>query len=326
MAGPDSDQNPRLTKAGSTTLEQELVRASLAPTTRAAYMRSVNMLRKYLSSVCPGSKFFPVSRTNLAGFITHLFAAKYASSTILSTVSAISFSHKIVGLGDPADNFYIKKLLAGVHKKASTVDLRKPIDLCMLGNLAKVSIEVIPDQFTQLCISAMFMLAFHGFLRIGEITVRSGVPAEHVIQRKDLVVVPGSTRHGKAKPSLQLTIRHGKHQKVGKPIVLEIDSQSRECPVTHICRYLKTRGQSTGPLFVFPDRTPITRTYFASQLRACLSYAGYDPTGYKCHSFRIGSTTTAAARGFTDIQIQTMGRWKSAAFRKYIRIPMMKLY
>ena len=102
----------------------------------------------------------------------------------------------------------------------------------------------------------MLMLAFHGFLRIGEITVRSGVPAEHVIQRKDLVVVPGSTRHGKAKPSLQLTIRHGKHQKVGKPIVLEIDSQSRECPVSHICRYLKTLGQSTGPLFVFPDRTP----------------------------------------------------------------------
>ena len=132
----------------------------------------------------------------------------------------------------------------------------------MLGNLAKASIEVIPDQFTQLCISAMFMLAFHGFLRIGEITVRSGVPAEHVIQRKDLVVVPDSTRRGKAKPSLQLTIRHGKHRKVGKPIVLEIGSQAREA---HICRYLKTRGQSTGPLFVFPDRTPITRTYFASQ-------------------------------------------------------------
>ena len=97
MAGPDSDQNPRLTKAGSTSLEQELVRASLA--------RSVNMLRKYVSAVCPGTKFFPVSRTNLAGFITRLFAAKYASSTILSTVSAISFSHTIVGLGDPADIF-----------------------------------------------------------------------------------------------------------------------------------------------------------------------------------------------------------------------------
>ena len=137
MAGPDSDQNPRLTKAGSTALEQELVRALLAPTTCAAYMRSVNMLRKYLSYVCPGTKFSPVSRTNLAGFITHLFAAKYASSTILSTVSAISFPHKIVGLGDPADNFYITKLLAGVHKKASTVDLRSLLISVCLATLQR---------------------------------------------------------------------------------------------------------------------------------------------------------------------------------------------
>ena len=71
---------------------------------------------------------------------------------------------------------------------------KKPIDLGMLGHLAKASIYVIPDKFTQLCIAAaMFMLAFHGFLRIGEITVRSGVPSEHVIQRSDLVVVPGNT-------------------------------------------------------------------------------------------------------------------------------------
>ncbi|KAK2165462.1 hypothetical protein NP493_1364g00033 [Ridgeia piscesae] len=79
------------------------------------------------------------------------------------------------------------------------------------------------------------MLAFHGFLRIGEITVRPGVVAEHVIKRSDLVIVPA--RDG-VKSSLQLTIRHAKHQHVGRPIVLEINSQSHNCPVVHICRYL----------------------------------------------------------------------------------------
>ena len=79
--------------------------------------RSINMLRQYLSSACPGTRFFHVFRTNLAGFLTHLFSAIYASSTILSTVSAISYSHKIVGLADPADNFYIKKTFQYVFKK-----------------------------------------------------------------------------------------------------------------------------------------------------------------------------------------------------------------
>ncbi|KAK2175933.1 hypothetical protein NP493_8g09036 [Ridgeia piscesae] len=65
--------------------------------------------------------------------------------------------------------------------------------------------------------------------------------------------------------------------------------------------------------------------YFSSQLSACLSHAGYDPSLYKCHSFRICAATTAATRGYTDVQIQSMGRWRSAAFRRYIRIPMMTL-
>ena len=130
-----------------------------------------------------------------------------------------------------------------------TMDLRQPIDLKLLGLLVRAAKYVIPDRFLQLCIAAMFMLAFHGFLRIGEITVRPGVVAEHVIKRSDLVIVPA--RDG-VKSSLQLTIRHAKHQHVGRPIVLEINSQSHNCAVVHICRYLHTRGSSPGPLFCFP--------------------------------------------------------------------------
>ena len=69
----------------------------------------------------------------------------------------------------------------------------------------------------------------------------------------------------------------------------------------------------------------LTEVPSQEQLTACLSHAGYDCSQYKCHSFRIGAATTAATRGFTDAQIQTMGRWRSAAFRRYIRIPMVQL-
>ena len=150
--------------------------------------------------------------------------------------------------------------------------------------------------------------------------MRPGVLTEHVIKRSDLIIVPARDSF---KSSLQLTIRHAKHQHVGRPIVLEINSQSRNCPVVHICRYLHTRGSSPGPLFVFPDKTPTSRTYFSLyfsfQLSACLSHAGNDPS----LSFRIGAATTAATWGYTEVQIQTRGR--SAAFRRYIRIPMMTL-
>ena len=74
------------------------------------------MLRTYISSVSPGKRVFPVSQNNLAGFITHMYSGNYASSTILSTVSAVSYSHKIFGLTDPADNFYIKEASTGYSK------------------------------------------------------------------------------------------------------------------------------------------------------------------------------------------------------------------
>ena len=41
-----------------------------------------------------------MSRSNLAGFITNMLAANYASSTILLPGSAVSYNHKIVGLAE----------------------------------------------------------------------------------------------------------------------------------------------------------------------------------------------------------------------------------
>ena len=56
-----------------------------------------------------------------------------------------------------------------------------------------------------------------------------------------------------------------------------------------------------------------------------LQWAGLDPTKYKAHSFRIGAATTAADMGMSETHIQLMGRWKSTAFRRYIRIPMLQM-
>ena len=45
-----------------------------------------------------------------------------------------------------------------------------------------------------------------------------------------------------------------------------------------------------------------------------------NPSVYKGHSFRIGAASHAAERGMSDAQIRILGRWKSNAFLKYIRV------
>jgi hypothetical protein len=61
-------------------------------------------------------------------------------------------------------------------------------------------------------------------------------------------------------------------------------------------------------------------------LQLSLKFAGLNVKNYKSHSFRIGAATTAWAKGFSEEQIQQMGRWNSEAFKKYIRIPLFKKY
>ena len=73
------------------------------------------------------------------------------------------------------------------------------------------------------------------------------------------------------------------------------------------------------------DGTPVSRKFFTEHLQLAISACGFPKNLYQAHSFRIGAATAAAESGLSDIQIQCMGRWKSAAFKKYIRIPVIKL-
>ena len=189
----------------------------------------------------------------------------------------------------------------------------------------------------------MFLLAFHAFLRIGEITVHSRTRSEYVIQAADVSI---SHSH------IVLVLCHFKHNTSGRPVTLHISqTQNKYCPVQALSRFLKVRGSFNGPLFGFANASLISRNYFCQYLRKALQWVGLDPSKYKAlecvgldpskykalqwvgldpskykaHNFRIGAATTAADMGMSDTQIQSMGRWKSTAFKSYIRIPMLQM-
>jgi hypothetical protein len=89
--------------------------------------------------------------------------------------------------------------------------------------------------------------------------------------------------------------------------------------------YCKMRGKANGPLFMFQDNTPISRHMFSNQLQISLTFLGYDTKFYQSHSFGIGAAIWAKSRGVSDDQIQLCGRWKSDAYKTYIRIPLLNI-
>lgn len=88
------------------------------------------------------------------------------------------------------------------------------------------------------------------------------------------------------------------------------------CPVNAITKYLTLSNHKAGPLFQFTCGTPVSYAFFSSSLKSLLTFIGLNTQIYKGHNFRIGAATSAAAEGIP----QTVGRWKSNAFKNYIRM------
>ena len=78
---------------------------------------------------------FPIPISFLGNFIAYMFEQEYAPSSILSMVSALSFVHKLLMVWDPADTFFIKKMLQGCKKLRCQVDARLPITINILEKL-----------------------------------------------------------------------------------------------------------------------------------------------------------------------------------------------
>lgn len=170
-------------------------------------------------------------------------------------------------------------------------------------------------------LKAIYLLAFHAFLRLGEIVVCDQQHIDLVIQRQDV------SQQLTAIPGLQLVLRYFKHKKDQNPIVIFVkaNASSPFCPVSHMSRYLNIFRHMSGPLFQFADGKPVTYAFVSENLRSAIRFIGLNPRRYKGHSFRIGAATHASNLGFSENAIQIMGRWHSNAVRRYIRLETLEI-
>ena len=93
------------------------------------------------------------------------------------------------------------------------------------------------------------------------------------------------------------------------------------CPVAAVLAYLATRGSDPGLLFTDTKKRPLLKARFVDCIRGILDVTGYPSNQFAGHSFRIGMATSAAQAGIQDSTIQALGRWNSAAFLTYTKMP-----
>lgn len=297
-----------------------LLNNSLAPSSRASYKNALGHFITFVQTYYPSSSVFPASADTLAQFITSCHLRQLRPSTITTYISAVGYIHKLYGWANPSDSFIVKKLLQAL-RKIQPADKRHPFTTDKLRSIVTCLPTILADPFKQRLYKAMILTSFFGLLRVGEIALSpKGQP--NVIQRHNL----GLAHKGNKVTGIDIYMSSFKHsQGQGSHIPLALQPLKQICPVRALLAYLKLAPAHPGPLFQHVSGVPVTVSEFRSVLRSCVLACHLDPSLYTSHSLRIGGATHAHLRNMSPSQICRLGRWKSSAFKKYIRIDTLPL-
>ena len=240
-------------------------------------------------------------------FTTYLSNFKNLSvSSIRCYLSGIAFYTKLKYDHDHTKSYAMKLLLRAFGKrKHSTVNIRKPIGKTLMNSLCKNVLRSNMCTYYRYAYATMYYLMYSAALRIGELC-QSG-STTHTIMFKQVKLSP---------PIIRLHLESFKHSN-GEELNMEIKCNKFFCNI--IGKYISLRGTHKGPLVCHKNQAPFTRLEFVRQLKRQLALLNHNETHYNTHSFRIGKATDMHTNGASNSQIETFGRWRSDAYKKYIK-------
>ena len=106
-------------------------------------------------------------------YISYLAIQKKAPTTISTYVSAISTWHKMHNYVDPCEEYHVKRALKGVAKGGKNPDGRAPVTIELLGKLLRALKYVCDSDYDACMFKCVFLMAFFGLFRIGELVCDS---------------------------------------------------------------------------------------------------------------------------------------------------------
>ena len=227
-------------------------------------------------------------------------------------MSAIAYVHKVSGLVNPTESFIVKNLLHATRRHSS-IGIRHAFSIKDIANIVKALPDIVTEPYLLIMYKAMILIAFFGLLRVGEITTHG----HQNIIRKDAIKLGYQGNHVSTINIYMSSYMHSQGHPASIPLCRQVLKYM--CPVRALIRYLKCLSCPSGHLFHHNSGQTVSSSEFREVLRSCVSACGLDPSCYTCHSLRIGGATHAYLMHMPSSQICKLGRWKSTAYKKYIR-------
>jgi hypothetical protein len=254
---------------------------------------------------------------------------KVKADTIQGNLSALRSIH-VDRLLDTTvfDNPWLRRIVTGIRRVEPT-EARKqaaPITRSILRELT--SKVVSSGKIEDLNFDAAAKVAFAGFLRMGEFTVKNSQLRDdprtfsHTRLTRSDITFSNNDSHA----ILRLKRSKADTEHRGIDIVLAASTDDI-CPVKAL-RELFQRQPLAGdqPLFGFGGG-PLRRDWMIATLQKRMGRIRENTSArYTGHSFRRGAAQQASDNGLNDEDIKALGRWNSESFKRYFKQSMQQRF
>jgi len=112
--------------------------------------------------------------------MAYIFNFHHAPSTVTPYISALGYSHTLLGFPDPSKVFYVSQILKGYNEVGFCLDSRLPITLPTLDRLLTIAPSLQGSTCRMSQLQAMCSLAFYAFLCMGEMTAKFNSKAHKI--------------------------------------------------------------------------------------------------------------------------------------------------
>ena len=262
---------------------------------------------------------------HLTLFVAYLIKSNHQSQTIRSYICAVKAILKLENITIKEDKYLLSSLVRACKLENDQITLHLPIQKKMLHEILKSTSKHFRDQgqcYLEKLYSMIFITAYYGLFRIGELVASEGSHAVKVTdvhigenKRKFLFVLRSSKTHGRYnKPQLIKIAMMKKKQNLK-------DQELHPCPYKYLKDFIFIRPKyknSQEQFFVFADNSHVSDTHIRVLFKKILGLAGFNQNLYSFHGLRSGRSHDLLNCGISIEAIKKLGRWSSNAVYNYL--------
>ena len=258
----------------------------------------------------------PISADAVGDYLAYLHMKEVNVSIMKAGLTAIAWRHKTLRLLDPTKDYNVKRMMISYVRNAPAVKRASPLTFKLLEDCLDHIHCLLLSPYDALLVKCILLTCYYGCLRIGEACISNN--PENTLKNNCTEFV--SLRGEKF---FKYTLTKFKLSK--EPVTLAFceNKLAKHCPLKALIKYSAEKPKGCTYFFSFLNGSPVKREFVVKNLDKLTSAIGLDSAKYTSHSLRAGRATDMGEAGVSEHQIRSAGRWRSDAYKCYLRFEVL---